>query len=160
MKTSDPVDESAALADSWRLLEALFREQKFAALATQTADAPYASLVAFAVTPDLRRVVFPTRAGSRKGANLEVNPRVALLVDNRTNSDRDYHDAAAVTVIGSAGFARGSEADTLRKLLLERHPRMAGFLADSDCLIAVVEVTAYLVVTNFEIVTKLDPAAR
>lgn len=145
---------------SWQLVESLFREQTFAALATQTADAPYASLVAFAVTPDLRRLVFPTRAGSRKGANLNVNPRVALLVDNRTNSDRDYHDATAVTVIGSAGFACGAEADGLRKLLLERHPRMAGFLAESDCLIAVVEVTGYLVVTRFETVTKLDPAAR
>ena len=160
MNSSDTPSVSATFADSWRLLEALFREQKFAALATQAGDSPYASLVAFAVTPDLRRVVFPTRAGSRKGGNLEVNPRVALLVDNRTNSDRDYHDAAAVTVIGSAGFARGSEADALRNLLLERHPRMAGFLADSDCLIAVVEVTEYLVVTNFETVTKLDPAAR
>lgn len=145
---------------SWRLVESLFREQRFAALATQTGVAPYTSLVAFAVTPDLRQVMFPTRAGSQKFANLEVNPRVALLVDNRTNTDRDYQDAAAVTVIGSAGFLRGSEADALRKLFLERHPRMTGFLADSDCLIAVVEVTEYLVVTNFETVTKLDPAAR
>ncbi len=147
-------------SSSWRLVESLFRKQRFAALATQTGVAPYTSLVAFAVTPDLRQVMFPTRAGSRKFANLEVNPRVALLVDNRTNTDRDYQDAAAVTVIGHAGFARDSEANTMRDLLQERHPRMAGFLSEGESLIVVVTVAEYLVVTHFESVTRLDPSTR
>ncbi len=134
--------------------------QRFAALATQGGDVPYTSLVAFAVTPDLRRVVFPTRTGTRKFANLEANPRVALLVDNRSNSPDDYRNAAALTVIGSVRSECGLEADEGRQLLLARHPILSAFLAAPDGRIATVTVAEYLLVTNFEAVTKLDPAAR
>ncbi len=145
---------------SWRLIESLLADQRFAALATQGGEVPYTSLVAFAVTPDLRRVVFPTRAGTRKFANLEANPRVALLVDNRSNSADDYRNAAALTVIGSVRTECGPEADEGRKLLLARHPILADFLAAPDGRIATVAVAEYLLVTNFEAVVRLDPAAR
>jgi heme iron utilization protein len=145
---------------AWQLVEALLADQRFAALATQGGDVPYTSLVAFAVTPDLRRMVFPTRAGTRKFANLEANPRVALLVDNRSNSADDYRNAAVLTVIGRVRSECGAETDEGRKLLLARHPILAGFLAEPDGRIATVTVAEYLLVTNFEAVTKLDPAAR
>lgn len=145
---------------AWPLAEALLTNQRFAALATQGGDVPYTSLVAFAVTPDLRRVVFPTRAGTRKFANLESNPRVALLVDNRSNSADDYQNAAALTVIGSVRTECGPEADEGRRLLLARHPSLADFLAAPDGRIATVAVAEYLLVTHFEAVVRLEPAAR
>ena len=145
---------------SWRLVESLLAEQRFAALATQGGGAPYTSLVAFAATPDLRRILFPTRAGTQKFANLEAEPRVALLVDNRSNSADDYRNAAAVTAIGSSRIEAGPEADGLRARLLTRHPMLAEFLATPDCRIAAVTVSHYLLVTRFESVTRLDPSAR
>ena len=144
----------------WQIVQALLDVQRFAVLATQGGGAPYTSLVAFAVTPDLRRVMFPTRAGTRKFTNLEANPRVALLVDNRVNSAEDYRNAAAVTVIGAVGFKTGPETDHGRALLLARHPTLAGFLAEPDCRIAMVDVAEYLLVTRFETVVRLDPAAQ
>jgi hypothetical protein len=145
---------------SWRLVESLLAEQRFAALATQGGGAPYTSLVAFAATPDLRRMLFPTRAGTQKFANLEAEPRVALLVDNRSNSADDYRNAAAVTAIGSVHLEGGPEADDGRTLLRARHPMLSDFLASTDCRIASVTVTQYLLVTRFEAVVRLDPASR
>jgi hypothetical protein len=46
---------------------------------------PYASLMAFAATDDLKRLLFATERNTRKYANLVSNPRAALLVDNRSN---------------------------------------------------------------------------
>jgi hypothetical protein len=144
----------------WPIVQTLLAEQRFAVLATQGGDAPYTSLVAFAVTTDLRCVMFPTRAGTRKFTNLETNPQVALLVDNRSNSAEDYRNATALTIIGKVGLGRGPEEDQRRELLLARHPSLADFLAEPDCRIAVVNVTEYRLVTQFESVVRLDPAAR
>lgn len=144
---------------SWQCVESLMNAQRFAALATQGGGAPYASLVAFAVTRDLRRIVFPTRAGTQKFANLESEPRVALLIDNRTNTADDYRQAAAVTVIGTVRVGGGAGAEEGRGLLLARHPMLAEFLASADCRVAAVTVSHYLLVTRFESVTRLDPHA-
>lgn len=144
---------------SWRLVASLLAEQRFAALATQDGAAPYTSLVAFAVSPDLRQMVFPTRAGTRKFAHLEANPQVALLVDNRTNSARDYQEAAALTVLGHVRLQHGPESVKRRDLLLARHPLLAGFLAETDCRIASVEIAEYRLVTRFETTVRLEPAA-
>lgn len=144
----------------WSIVRTLLADQRFAVLATQGGDAPYASLVAFAITPDLRYLLFPTRAGTRKFTNLEANRQVALLVDNRSNSDEDYRNAATLTVIGTVGVETGPEADAGRVLLRARHPALAGFLAEPDCRIAAVGVAEYLLVTRFEAVVRLDPAAR
>ncbi len=141
----------------WQIVRTLLADQRFAVLATQDKDAPYTSLVAFAATPDLRRLMFPTRAGTRKFTNLETTPRVALLVDNRSNSAEDYRNAAALTIIGTVGVESGLEADTGRALLRARHPGLTAFLAAPDCRIAAVGVDEYLLVTRFEAVARLDP---
>ncbi len=145
---------------SWQRVESLLNIQRFAALATQGGGAPYTSLVAFAATPDLRQIVFPTRAGTQKFANLESEPRVALLVDNRSNTTGDYSNAIAVTAIGRVHIADGPGAEDGRGLLLARHPMLAEFLALADCRIAAITVSHYLLVTRFESVTRLDPSDR
>jgi len=144
----------------WPIVQTLLADQRFAVLATQGGDAPYTSLVAFVITPDLRRLIFPTRAGTRKFTNLEANPKVALLVDNRTNSAEDYRNAAALTVLGTVGVEHGPDEDQHRELLLARHPTLAEFLEQPDCRIAVVDVAEYRLVTQFEGVVRLDPTAR
>jgi pyridoxine/pyridoxamine 5'-phosphate oxidase len=54
--------------------------KRLAVVATVTpGGAPEAALVGFALTPD-RHLVFDTVAGTRKIANLQQNPRVAMVV--------------------------------------------------------------------------------
>ena len=76
----------------------LLLSQKLAVLATQSpAGSPYASLIAFAATPDLQKIVFATSRETRKFTNIKHNPEISLLVDNRSNRENDFHDARAVT---------------------------------------------------------------
>ena len=66
-----------------RELRKLLRTQSLAVLATQNQGQPYASLVAFASSDDLKSLYFATTRSTRKYANLSGDSRVAMLLDNR-----------------------------------------------------------------------------
>ena len=83
-------------------LRDLLMSQQLAVLATHHDGQPYASLVAFVATADLKELLFATSRNTRKFANLTRDSRVSLLVDSRSNRDADIHEAVAVTVIGTA----------------------------------------------------------
>jgi hypothetical protein len=156
MNMSESEQQASA---AWPILRKLLAEQPFAVLATQGEGAPYTSLVCIAESADLRWIIFPTRSGTRKFANLETCPQVALLADNRSNRASDFQDAVAVTIIGSARVDHGDEEPRLAALLLAKHPQLAGFLAEPDCRIAAVRVKEYCMVTRFEQMTRLDPSS-
>ena len=96
-------------SDTLALVRGLVETQRSAALATQERGQPYISLMAFAATPDLKTMVMATDRYTRKYANLMVEPRVALLVDNRGNVPADTLEAVAVTVLGEAAEAAPAE---------------------------------------------------
>jgi nitroimidazol reductase NimA-like FMN-containing flavoprotein (pyridoxamine 5'-phosphate oxidase superfamily) len=81
-----------------RKLKELFDKQRIGVLSTQKRNRPYASLVAFAVTDDLKSFVFATPRTTRKYSNIIASSRAALLIDNRSNKMSDFRKAMAVTV--------------------------------------------------------------
>ena len=93
-------------------LHDLFHRQLHAVLATADGGVPHACLVAFAASPDLRRLVFTTARATKKFRNLAASGTVALLIDNRTNTASDVAEAMAVTVVGRAGEATGGSANS------------------------------------------------
>lgn len=78
----------------------LLESQKLAVLATHGQGQPYTSLVAFASSTDLREIYFATSRSTRKYDNVTANPKVSLLVDNRSNDVSDFHLAMAATALG------------------------------------------------------------
>lgn len=90
----------------------LFRSQNLAALSTQSSGQPYASLIAFYATPDLKHIYFATPKTTRKFDNLSRDSRVALFINNSTNQASDFHQAIAVTAVGKAEEVReGNRGD-------------------------------------------------
>jgi heme iron utilization protein len=136
-------------------LTQLGRGQLFAVVATQGGDKPYASLVAFAITDDLKLVVFATKRGTKKYANMMANPEVALLLDDRSNDPRDLTTGIAVTATGKVSEAPTDERDRLLKLFTTKHPSLAGFVAAEDTALMKVHVDSYVVVTRFQQVITL-----
>jgi heme iron utilization protein len=137
------------------VLHNLVETQRSAALATQEGGQPYLSLMAFAATPDLRRLVMATDRHTRKYANLVAEPRVALLIDNRSNVPADTEEAVAVTVLGRAAEATPEEREDLLPLFLAKHPHLAAFATSPTCALIVVRVSAYLVVQRFQEVREV-----
>ena len=136
-------------------VRALLDSQTQGVLATQHDQQPYTSLMAFAVTPDLRALVFATYRATRKYANLQANPRVSLLIDNRTNESADYHAAVAISAHGKAREVEEALRAELLELYLRKHPQLRDFVTAPDCALLQLDVESYYVVSQFQSVAEL-----
>jgi heme iron utilization protein len=130
-------------------LRSLFTSQKLAVLATYGDNQPYCSLMAFAVSDDLKYLIVATKRQTRKFANFQQHPRVSLLVDNRQNQVDDFQRAMAVTILATASEPAPAEYEPLLKLYLFKHPYMQSFCQAPDCALLKMEVHNYLVVSSF-----------
>ena len=136
-------------------LKDLFASQKLAVLATQSQRQPYGNLVAFVVTDDLRHLLFATVRATRKYANMSKNPRIAMVMDNRSNQEADFHQAAAVTATGVVKEVKESEKGTLLRLYISRHPQLKDFVSSPACALLRMDVETYYVVRQFQKVEEL-----
>lgn len=139
------------------VLRELFATQDLAVLATQGDGQPYACLVAFAATADLREVLFATARSTRKFANLSREPRVSLLIDDRSRRETDFQRGVAVTVTGAARDTAGAKREALLRLYRTRHPSLEAFATAPTSALVAVRVEAYYVVRRFEEVDVVRP---
>jgi len=116
---------------------------------------PYGNLVAFMATDDVKHLLFATTRATRKYVNISENPRVAMVIDNRSNQEADFHQAAAVTATGVAKEVQGSEKETLLRLYLLKHPYLKDFVSSPNCALLRMDVTTYYVVRQFQNVMEL-----
>jgi nitroimidazol reductase NimA-like FMN-containing flavoprotein (pyridoxamine 5'-phosphate oxidase superfamily) len=112
-------------------------------------------LVAFAASHDLRYIYFATTRATRKYRNITNEPRVAFLVDSRTNREADFHEAIAVTVSGRAIEAEAGAGRAARKFYLAKHPYLEEFVGSPTCALFAVAVDCYYMVERFQKVTEL-----
>lgn len=122
-------------------LRELCASQQLAVLATEDRGRPYTSLVAFAGTDDQRRFFFATNRDTRKFGNIQSNRHVSLLIDNRTNSARDFTHAIAATLLGECRELSGTEKEDALPIYLNKHPGLEEFVTSARC--ALMEVTIY-----------------
>ena len=139
-----------------RLLKDLFSSQPLAVLATQFDGQPYGNLVAFAATEDLRGLLFATARGTRKFSNITTDPRVAMVMDSRTNQRVDFQKAVAVTATGRVEELKGKEKDDLLKVYLSKHSHLRRFAISPQCALLRINVDSYYVVRRFQKVLTLQ----
>ncbi|MBM9520904.1 pyridoxamine 5'-phosphate oxidase family protein [Desulforhopalus vacuolatus] len=132
----------------------LLERQPLAVLATQGNGQPYTSLMAFAFTEDLRFIVFATSLSTRKYKNIKGDSRIALLVDDRSNTGEDFQNASALTLLGEACEAGLEERDYYSGLYVKRHPSLESFLAAESTVFFKMNVQKYLLVSKFENVVE------
>ena len=136
-------------------LRNLFESQKLAVVATQSGGQPYASLVAFAATDDLRHIFFVTARTTRKFANLTSDSRVAVLINSSANLESDFHEAVSITVTGTAEEIPESERQDILKRYLSKHPYLEDFANSPSCAVIKVITQSYFMVQNFQNVMEL-----
>jgi nitroimidazol reductase NimA-like FMN-containing flavoprotein (pyridoxamine 5'-phosphate oxidase superfamily) len=141
-------------AELKNLLQKLFSTQLLAVLGTQEQRGPYGNLVAFAVTDDLKSLLFATTRSTRKYDNLMQTPRVAMVMDNRSNNEEDFHEAVAVTATGSVIELDGAEKDALRSVFLSKHPYLIDFVNAPSSALLRVDVETYYIVRQFQKVAE------
>ena len=133
----------------------LLKRQNLAVLSTDRGGHPYASLVGFLADDDLKHIYFVTTRATRKFDALKSNPRVAMLIDNRSNTYGDFREAMAVTALGEAHeIVKEVHRDKV-KAYLDKHPHLADFMSSPTSALVRIEVQAYYAVTRFQQVMEL-----
>jgi nitroimidazol reductase NimA-like FMN-containing flavoprotein (pyridoxamine 5'-phosphate oxidase superfamily) len=137
-------------------IEKTIKSQKIAVLGTSRENEPYSCLVAFAFAEDLKEIIFATKRKRLKYQNMMVNPRVALMIDDRDKQESDFGNTTSITVIGSAEDTVNQPHERYASLLIKRHPELTDFVNSPDCAVIRVKVDTVYVVSEFESVVKIE----
>jgi nitroimidazol reductase NimA-like FMN-containing flavoprotein (pyridoxamine 5'-phosphate oxidase superfamily) len=143
------------VSEQRKILKDLFADQKLAVLATHSDGQPYANLMAFVASADLKSLFFATTRSTRKFANMASDNRVAMLMDNRSNSEKDFHQAVTVTATGTAREIATRDKKRVQKLYAAKHPHLKDFVSSPNCALMRMKVETYYIVTRFQNVMEL-----
>ena len=136
-------------------LKELLKSQPLAVLATQKGDQPYTNLVAFNASEDLKFLFFATIRSTRKYANISADPKISMLIDNRSNQISDFRVAMAATATGEAEEVDLCKEKSLLDAYLLKHPDLEEFVTSPTCAFLRVRVKTYVLVTGLQDVTEI-----
>jgi len=121
----------------------ILRTQYFAVLSSVDINKPYSNLISYAVTDNLKNLIFLTDRRTQKYRNIQLNNAISVLIDNRSNSTLDIESATAVTITGTA--RESGEKNSLRRVFLLKHPELESFFNLPDTAMIVVDIQEYII---------------
>ncbi len=133
------------LAESMDLVRHLLASEQLAVLSTQYGGQPYSNLIAFAYTDDMKYLIFVTSRNTRKYGNVLADKRVAVLVDSRRHDTSDFEGAMAITALGAAEEATGSERNQLLPVYLAKHPHLEDFVNNQSNALIKISISDYII---------------
>jgi nitroimidazol reductase NimA-like FMN-containing flavoprotein (pyridoxamine 5'-phosphate oxidase superfamily) len=139
----------------------LLKSQAFAILCTQGLAQPYASIVGFAASDDLKHIYFSTPRTTRKYRLLTRCSKVAIQADNRSRFQKKFMSIESVTATGKAAeITDRKEYQEIAALLQKRHPYLKSFFHSRTCALIRVRVLRYFHVSRFQEVRQWIPTQR
>jgi len=136
-------------------IDKVLTSQSIAVLGTSKDNEPYSSLVGFVTSEDLRELIFATMRQRMKYRNIEANPRVTLMIDDRSEQNSDFNETTSITIVGTAEDVMGESRADYASKLIKRHPALTDFVSFPDCAIIRVTIDKIYVVSDFESVVKI-----
>ncbi|OVE75793.1 hypothetical protein BVX98_06970 [bacterium F11] len=147
-----PIKKKAQLSHR---IQALLIQEPYGVLCTQGRGQPYGSLVAFAVSGDLKYIYFATPVYTRKYRLIKENPRVSIVVDSRARYPKDMSRVEAITATGTTvSLHSGSKRNWIAQLLGKHHPQLKEFFRSTSSMIVQLNVARYFYVTRFQEVSQ------
>jgi uncharacterized pyridoxamine 5'-phosphate oxidase family protein len=139
-------------------LDALDKDQLHAILATELNGQPYTSMIAYALSPDKKGIVFATPGKTQKYRNILKNNRVSLLIDTRSNTEKDYMYAESLTILGNAiPVRKGGKWSELAGVLIRKHPGLNKFIHSPETKLIFIKITRCIHVNKFQTVSEWIP---
>lgn len=135
----------------------LCESELFGVLATQGKGITHASLISFAISNDLKYIVFATPINTGKFNLIAAEENISVLVDDRSSHKDSINEISALTIIGK-GKILSDENEIFKwaSLLTEKHPNLNTFVKASSTAIILLEVGRYLYVKKFQEMTEWD----
>jgi len=137
-------------------IEKLLRKERLGVIATRGEPYPYATLVGFSFTKDLKHLFFATMRSTRKYRNILNNQHVSVLIDTRKNDIDDFKDALALTILGRAAELEKADKKKYLTLYLKRFPHLKCFIEDPETALVEIQVDRYIFVRRFQEVKELS----
>jgi hypothetical protein len=135
--------------------------QPFAVLATQGDGQPYASIISFACSSDLKNIVFSTPLNTRKYSLLSQSDKVALFVDDRSTVPPGVNKVSGVTITGKSKIINNSpEFSKWADLLVNKHSYLDSFVKSPSNALILVDVYRYFLVRRFQEVFEWNPCQK
>jgi general stress protein 26 len=121
-------------------MRSLIQNNELCVLATTGPEGPHTSLMSYLVSDDGDSIFLVTKADTLKFSNIQKEPRVSILIDDRRVGD--HGELNALTISGRAERVLDArvEAETLARFAAERpHLRMISSDPDSQVLRVVID---------------------
>jgi len=134
----------------------LLKACPLAVLATEGNGQPHASLIAITPVRGFRQIIFATYRNTRKFENLEINGKVAILIQGEDKDSPGQNKVFALTAFGHAVEVGISEQEEALHDHMERHPDLANLLQSSDFALFRINVEAYQIVRGIDDVAWLN----
>ena len=131
-------------------IENIFKNSRFAVLATEGEGQPHASFIAITPMEGYRKLIFATYRDTRKYSNLVLNPRVAMLIESGTGRGPEQQDSFVLTAFGQLEEIRAEEYDAVFMAHLNWHPDLYSFMHSEDCSLVQIKVNTYQVVRGID----------
>ena len=135
----------------------LLDSQVYGVLVTN-GDFLHTSLMAFCITPDMKKVVFSTTKTTLKYENIKNDRKVSFFVSNATNDIDCVRSAQALTVIGNCSVVSDDLVDELKKLYLDKNDFMSGFSSYVNAEFLCIDVETFRLVTDFKNTWEYNPS--
>jgi len=120
-------------------MRSLVLKNELCVLATAGPQGPHASLMSYLASADGAEIYLVTKADTLKYENIQADPRVSLLIDDRRMGD--HGELNALTISGRAervGDAR-TEAELLARFAAER-PHLCRISSDPESQVLRVKI--------------------
>jgi heme iron utilization protein len=154
-KESIPDRVKKGSAPIFERLNALDKDQLHAVLATESDGQPYTSMIAYALTPDKKGIVFITPQKTRKYKNILKNNNISLFIDTRSNTEKDYMNAESLTILGNAiPVRKGRKWSELAGVLVRKHPDLNKIMHSIETRLIFVKISRCIHVTRFQTVSE------
>ncbi len=108
-------------------VEAMIKKHDTCVLATAGISEPHCSLMSYIPDAECRRIYMATLSNTKKFENLLENVNVSILFDNRTDGSEPV---MALTAAGTFERLPPGDMASVRKLLLDKHPKLNNLLSD------------------------------
>jgi uncharacterized pyridoxamine 5'-phosphate oxidase family protein len=131
-------------------IQSIFKVRRLAVLATVGDGQPHASLIAISPMDTYRKLIFATYRNTRKYHNLELNGKVAILVESHDISSAGLQESFVLTALGQVEEIEVAEYDLALRTHLERHPELFSFMQSEDCALVRIKVDSYQVVRGID----------
>jgi nitroimidazol reductase NimA-like FMN-containing flavoprotein (pyridoxamine 5'-phosphate oxidase superfamily) len=141
------MNNKSTLKDS---IESIIKASGFAVLATIGNGQPHASLIAITPIKGSRHLVFATYRNTLKYRNLELNSRVALLIQSGFVNFKDAERSTVLTIIGQTEEISIPGNTATYREHLKRHPDLSSFMSSPDCALILFKAQSYQLVYGID----------